>query len=563
MSANVQNPLFLGLDLSTQGLKAVLIDADGTPVHESAVHFDRDLPSYGTTNGAIRGPGPGEVTSPVRMWLDAYDLIMDRMRAAGVDFSRILGISGDGQQHGSVYWSSEAERLLASLDPSQPLAEQLAPAAFSLQRAPIWQDSSTTRECRELEAAVGGAQALADLTGSRAYERFTASQIAKIRRTDPDAYRATSRISLVSSFMPSLFLGSIAPIEVSDASGMNLMNVLTCEWDDRLLEAAGGPELREKIGPEPAPGGTYLGRIHPYWVQRWGFNPDCGIAPFTGDNPATVVALSTPGDAILSLGTSTTLLLSIPPAETAPKRFTTSHLLSHPTTPDAHIAMLCYKNGALAREQVRDQYADGHWTRFNELVEARPVGNDGYMGFYFPLPEIIPPNVQGNFFFSTSPSFSSSSSSSVKTLTESEMPRDAHPRAILESQFLSIRSRITAILPPDAPPLQRLVLSGGSSLNPVIQQAAADVFGMRVFVAGKEGAAEGGAQLARYAWWREQNGGMGTFEEMRAMDGDGEGERRRCVAEPKWERERVYAGLVEPYRACEDLVVKMCTTAAA
>ncbi|KAH9884792.1 D-xylulose kinase [Cubamyces lactineus] len=552
------SPLFLGLDLSTQGLKAVLIDADGAPVHESAVHFDRDLPSYGTTNGAIRGPGPGEVTSPVRMWLDAYDLIMERMRAAGVDFSRILGISGDGQQHGSVYWSSEAERLLASLDPAHPLAGQLSPAAFSIQRAPIWQDSSTTRECRELEAAVGGAQALADLTGSRAYERFTGTQIAKIRRTEPDAYNATARISLVSSFMPSLFLGSIAPIEVSDASGMNLMNVLTCEWDDRLLEAAGGPELRGKIGPEPAPGGTFLGKIHPYWVQRWGFNPECEIAPFTGDNPATVIALSTPGDAILSLGTSTTFLLSIPPAETAPRRFTTSHLLTHPTTPDAHIAMLCYKNGALAREQVRDQYADGHWTRFNELVEARPVGNDGFMGFYFPLPEIIPPNVQGNFFFSTSPS-----SSSVTTLSESEMPHDAHPRAILESQFLSIRSRITAILPPDAPPLQRLVLSGGSSLNPVIQQAAADVFGMRVFVAGKEGAAEGGAQLARYAWWRAQNGGMGTFEEMRAMDADAEAARKRCVAEPKWERERVYAGLVETYRACEDRVVQACAVSVA
>ncbi|OSX63987.1 hypothetical protein POSPLADRAFT_1136748 [Postia placenta MAD-698-R-SB12] len=557
-SGHAPSPLFLGLDLSTQGLKAILITEDSNVVHESAVHFDRDLPHYGTTNGAIRGPEPGEVTSPVRMWLEAFDLLMDRMKTAGVDFGRILGISGDGQQHGSVYWSSDAEKMLATLDASQPI-DQLSPGAFSLPNAPIWQDSSTTRECRELEAAVGGAQVLADLTGSRAYERFTGTQIAKIRRVNPEAYRATSRISLVSSFMPSLFLGAIAPIEVSDASGMNLMDVLTCKWDDTLLDASGGPELRAKLGPEPVPGGTSLGKISSWWVQRWGFNPDCCIAPFTGDNPATVVALSTPGDAILSLGTSTTLLLSIPPAESSPKRFTTSHLLSHPTTLDAHIAMLCYKNGALAREQVRDRYASGHWTHFNELVEEQPVGNTGYMGFYFPLPEIIPPNVQGNFFFHAASS--DVSPPVIKSVSDDEMPSSAHPRAILESQFLSIRSRITAILPEDAPPLQRLVLSGGSSANPVIRQLAADVFGMRVYVAGKEGAAEGGAQLARYAWWRAQNGDMGTFEEMRAADVTGE--RMKCVAEPKDANVAIYANLVPAYRECEDHVVKICAAAEA
>ena len=95
----------------------------------------------------------------------------------------------------------------------------------------------------------------------------------QLRRLFPETYNATSRISLVSSFLPSLFIGSIAPIEVSDASGMNLMNVLTYKWEDNLLEFCGGPELRQKIGPEPAPGGTVLGKISDYWVQKWGFNP--------------------------------------------------------------------------------------------------------------------------------------------------------------------------------------------------------------------------------------------------------------------------------------------------
>lgn len=87
---------FLGLDLSTQQLKAIVISEDASVLHECAVHFDRDLPRYGTTNGAIAGPD-GEVTSPVVMWLEALDLLMKRMKMAGVNFSAISAISGAGQ----------------------------------------------------------------------------------------------------------------------------------------------------------------------------------------------------------------------------------------------------------------------------------------------------------------------------------------------------------------------------------------------------------------------------------------------------------------------------------
>ena len=96
MSSDTQN-LFLGLDLSTQGLKAVIISEENQVVHESAVNFDRELPHFGTTNGAVQGPDEGEVTSPVKMWLEAFDLITQKMKDAGVNLSRIMGISGDGQ----------------------------------------------------------------------------------------------------------------------------------------------------------------------------------------------------------------------------------------------------------------------------------------------------------------------------------------------------------------------------------------------------------------------------------------------------------------------------------
>jgi len=89
------SPLFLGLDLSTQQLKAVLLSEDSQVVHESAVTFD-DLPSYGTVNGSVRGPG-GEVTSSVNMWLDGMDALLERMKNAGVDFYAVAAISGAAQ----------------------------------------------------------------------------------------------------------------------------------------------------------------------------------------------------------------------------------------------------------------------------------------------------------------------------------------------------------------------------------------------------------------------------------------------------------------------------------
>lgn len=71
----------------------------------------------------------------------------------------MVAVSGSGQQHGSVWWAQGASELLRSLDTQQPAADSLARAlasggAFSLPLAPIWMDSSTAAECREIEEQV-------------------------------------------------------------------------------------------------------------------------------------------------------------------------------------------------------------------------------------------------------------------------------------------------------------------------------------------------------------------------------------------------------------------------
>lgn len=106
----------------------------------------------------------------------------------------------------------------------------------------------------------------------RAYERFTASQIKRLYDYDRSTYDKTARISLISSFVASLFLGKVAPIEIADASGMNLMDIISGNWDQELLKLCGGEDLKEKIGEQPVGGGTNLGKVAKWWVERYGFN---------------------------------------------------------------------------------------------------------------------------------------------------------------------------------------------------------------------------------------------------------------------------------------------------
>ncbi|KAG8330818.1 hypothetical protein J6590_054106 [Homalodisca vitripennis] len=220
--------------ITSERLKGVIVNEQLEILHETNVVFDSALPEFRTHNGVVR-QDKQTVTAPVLMWTKALDLLMDKLRVSGADFSQVAALSGTAQQHGTVYWQSGAEETLKTLDPDSFLHTQLA-SAFSVSSSPVWMDSSTTQQCRQLEAAVGGPQKLAEITGSRAYERFSGAQIMKIIQTKPSTYANTERISLVSSFACSLFLGKYAPIDWSDGSGMNLLDIHSKQWCPACLK---------------------------------------------------------------------------------------------------------------------------------------------------------------------------------------------------------------------------------------------------------------------------------------------------------------------------------------
>lgn len=212
-----------------------MLDDNLNIVASDVVHFDSELSHYQTKDGVYRDPmEDGRIVSPTLMWVEALDLILEKLKSK-VDYGKVVAISGSGQQHGSVYWNKGSEAMLAYLDHSKPLVTQFG-NAFSTKDSPIWMDSSTTSQCREIEKAVGGALELSKLTGSRAYERFTGPQIKKIFETQKEVYSETERISLVSSFMASLLIGGYASIDEADGAGMNLMDINQRIWSKTVLE---------------------------------------------------------------------------------------------------------------------------------------------------------------------------------------------------------------------------------------------------------------------------------------------------------------------------------------
>ncbi|XP_069674965.1 xylulose kinase [Periplaneta americana] len=513
---------YLGFDFSTQQLKAAVLNNSLQILQETVVQFDSDLPEFRTTSGATVHKDGHTVTAPVLMWVKAVDILLDRLKIAGVDFSTVAALSGTAQQHGSVYWQKGAQQKLKSLQSSMFLHDQLR-GAFSMSDAPIWRDSSTTKQCRELENAVGGPQKLAEITGSRAYERFTGSQIAKVYQTKEAVYKNTERISLISSFACSLFLGDYAPIDFADGSGMNLMDLHTKNWSPEIIKAV-APDLEAKLG-SPVPSYTNLGPISKYYVDRFGFNPECSVIAFTGDNPASLIGMRLKKDDIaVSLGTSDTLFLSL----TKPKVLLEGHILCNPVEKDAYMALLCFKNGSLTRERIRNSCAEDSWKLFNELLNSTPRGNFGNMGLYYDAQEIIP-FVKGDYRFNK-----------ANVQISKFNGKEIEVRAVIEGQFIGKRAHAED-LGFSSNKDTRILATGGASNNPAILQVLADVFNSPVYtLEAANSAMLGSAYQAKHGMIHGDTSFAAMTEHLSPPI---------LACEPSKDADEIYTPMVKRYRA--------------
>ena len=443
--------LTLGVDSSTQGTKAVVYDvAAKRVVASAAVNYGRDLPEFGAGDGFLPNADARVRRAPPEMWVKGLELALARLRDGGAPMGDIAAVGGDAQQHATVYLDADGR--------------------YSRAESPIWMDSSTSAETAELDARFG--ESLRLRTGSPAIERFAAAQVMKFAREEPAAWARTARVHLLSSFLTSVLSGEDAPVDTGDGAGMNLLDLKTLEWDPEICEFA-APGLLGKLPRVHRPGDAPL-RLAERFAE-FGLAPGIPVAPFTGDNPASLVGCGAhePGSAVISLGTSDTFFAAMEDFRTDPGGC--GHVFGNPM--GGFMSLACFKNGSLARDRVRRE-CGVDWTFFDETAFDRtPPGNEGRRAFPYFETEITPKHdatgIEANFDWSAASA-------------------ETRIRAVVEGQIANMRERSRWI-----GDFGTVFVTGGASRSRGILSVIRDVFAAEVrTLEVADSAAVGGAILA-------------------------------------------------------------------
>ena len=259
----------LGVDLGTSGTKTVLFDEDVNVVASKTIEY----PLYQEKNGWAE-------QEPLDWWNAAADTIHAVITESGVDNKDIKGLGISGQMHGLVMLDKDGNVLRRSI---------------------IWCDQRTAKECEEITARVG-AERLIEITANPALTGFTASKILWVRNNQPEIYAKCAHILLPKDYVRYMLTGDFAT-EVSDASGMQLLDVPNRCWSDEVLEKL---DIDKALLPKVYESPEVTGVISEEAAKRTGLAAGTIVVGGAGDNAAAAVGTGVveDGKAFTTIGTS-------------------------------------------------------------------------------------------------------------------------------------------------------------------------------------------------------------------------------------------------------------------
>ena len=265
--------LYIGVDLGTSAVKLLLMDGEGK-IHKIV---SKEYPLY--------FPHPGWSEQKPKDWF-AQSMAGIRELVSECDRSQVAGISFGGQMHGLVALDGEDRVIRPAI---------------------LWNDGRTGEETDYLNQKIGQDK-LSAYTANIAFAGFTAPKLLWIKKHEPENFAKISKIMLPKDYLAYCLSGSFCT-DVSDASGMLLLDVKNRRWSGEMLEICG---ITEEQLPRLYESYEVVGTLKPEIAEELGLSASVKVIAGAGDNAAAAVGTGTVGDGMcnISLGTSGTIFIS-------------------------------------------------------------------------------------------------------------------------------------------------------------------------------------------------------------------------------------------------------------
>ena len=441
--------LYVGIDLGTSAVKLLLMDGEG----KIQKIVSREYPLY--------FPHPGWSEQKPEDW---YEQVMDGMKEliAEADKSKVAGISFGGQMHGLVILDKEDQVIRPAI---------------------LWNDGRTYEECDYLNNVIGK-EKLSEYTANISFTGFTAPKILWVKNKEPENFKKIVKIMLPKDYIAYKLTG-VNCTDVSDASGMLLMDVKNRRWSKEMCEICG---ISEEMLPKLYESYECVGTVKPEIARDLGIPETVKVAAGAGDNAAAAVGTGTVGDGMcnISLGTSGTIFISS--EKFGVDKNNALHAFAHA---DGHYHLMgCMLSAASCNKWWMDEIIGTS----DYGAEQKKIGALGENHVYF-LPYLMGersphnnPNARGTFIGMT------------MDTTRADMTQ-----AVLEGVAFALRDSFE-VAKSLGIKIERTKICGGGAKSPLWKKMIANILNLKVdVIESEEGPALGGAMLAAVACGEYKN----------------------------------------------------------
>lgn len=442
--------MLLGIDISTTGAKAILIDAQGEVLGTSTHTYPLSTPK----------PLWSE-QNPADWWNATQLSIHQVVSTTGIDPKNIRAIGLTGQMHGLVLLDEQNEVLRPAI---------------------LWNDQRTGSACDMMVEKIG-LEKLIQITGNPALTGFTAPKILWVREYEPRIYDQITHILLPKDYIRFKLSGEYA-IDCADASGTSIFDISHRIWSQEILAALG---IDPAWLPSVYEGTQVTGVVSAQAADKTGLLPGTPIVGGGGDQAAQAVGVGAveSGVVALTLGTSGVVFAPLGAPQIDPQGRLHAMCHSLPPAPGQgwHLMGVMLSAGGSLR-WFRDTFASGEgYTKLIEPAQAIPPGSEGLLFLPYLTGERTPhpdPLARGGFIGLTI------------------RHRFAHmTRAVLEGVAFGLRDSMELLRELGGTPIQQVRISGGGAQSAIWRKILADVMNVELTTVNTtEGASFGAALLA-------------------------------------------------------------------